>query len=161
MGPCFHCKKTGHLIADCPLLQATTSKNVHMKKKAMVDTWDGSETDSEEVIDAAYVCFMTNKEETSMVNLETSLENNDLTMNKLTQFFEELQNRYEMSFAQNKKLKKENDFLKNKLEIVVKEKNDLSISFEKMKKNFDKHKLVCKGKNPNITYNKNEFLDIQ
>ena len=51
-------------------------------------------------------------------------------------------------------------FLKNKLEIIFKEKNDLSIAFEKTKKEFDKYKLVCKGKSPN-TFNKNEFLDIQ
>ena len=57
MGPYFHCKKTGHLITDWPSLQATTSKNVYKKKKAMVATWDDSETDSEEEIDAAYVCF--------------------------------------------------------------------------------------------------------
>ena len=82
-------------------------------------------------------------------------------MDELAQFFEELKNTYEISFAQNKKLKKENDFLKNKLEIVVKEKNDLSISFEKTKKDFDKYKLVCKNKTPNIAFNKNEFLDIQ
>ena len=43
---------------------------------------------------------------------------------------------YEISHAQNKNLKKENDFLKNKLEIIFKEKNDLSISFEKTKKRF-------------------------
>ena len=65
-----------------------------------------------------------------------------------------------MSLAQNKKLKKKNDFLKNKVEIAFKEKNDLSISFEKMKKDFDKHKLVCKAKSPNIVFNKNEFLYI-
>ena len=58
-------------------------------------------------------------------------------------------------------MRKENDFLKNKLEIIFKEKNDLSISFEKTKKDFDKYKLVCKGKSPNIAFNKNEFLDIQ
>ena len=51
-GPYFHCKKTGHLIADCSSLQATTSKNVYKKKKAMVATWDYSKTDSEEKIDA-------------------------------------------------------------------------------------------------------------
>ena len=45
--PYFHCKRTGHLIADCPSLQAITSKNVHKKKKAMVATWDDSETKSE------------------------------------------------------------------------------------------------------------------
>jgi len=52
MGPYFHCKKTDHLIVDCPSLQATTSKNVHKKKKVMVATWDDSETESEEEIDA-------------------------------------------------------------------------------------------------------------
>ena len=73
MGPYFHCKKTGHFIANCPSLQATTSK----KKKAMVATRDDLETDSEEEIDAAHICFMANREEVSMVNLETSLEDND------------------------------------------------------------------------------------
>ena len=58
-------------------------------------------------------------------------------------------------------MKKKNELLKNKLEIVFKEKNDLSISFEKMKKGVDKYKLVSKGKSPNITLNRNEFLDIQ
>jgi len=58
-------------------------------------------------------------------------------------------------------LKKENDFLKNKLQIIFNEKNDYSISFEKMKKDFEKYKLIFKGKSPNITYNKNEFSDIQ
>ena len=82
MSPYFHCKKTGHLIADCPSLQATTSRTVHKKKKAMVATWDDSETDSEEKIDVAHVCFMANGEEASKVNLETSLEDNDLTMDE-------------------------------------------------------------------------------
>ena len=112
-GPCFYCKKTGHLIVDCPSLQATTSKNAHRKKKATLTTWDDSETDSEEEIDVAHVCFMANGEKISMVNLETYLEDNGLTMDELAQFFEELQNRYEISLVQNKNLKKKNDFLKN------------------------------------------------
>ena len=65
-----------------------TSKNVHKKKKVMVATWDDSEMNSEEEIDAAHICFMANGEETFIVNLETSLEDNDLTMNELAQFFE-------------------------------------------------------------------------
>ena len=44
MGPCYHCKKMCHLIANCPSLQATPSKKVHKKKKVMVATWDDSET---------------------------------------------------------------------------------------------------------------------
>ena len=102
--------------------------------KAMVATWDDSKTNSEEEIDATHVCFMANGGETFMVNLETSLEDDDLTMDELAQVFEELQNKYEISLAQNKKLKKKNDLLKNKLELIFKEKNDLSISFEKTKK---------------------------
>ena len=58
MGPCLHYKKKSHLIADCPSLQATISKNVHKKKKAMVATWDDSKMDSEEEIDVAHVCFL-------------------------------------------------------------------------------------------------------
>ena len=50
----FHCKKTGHLIVNCPSLQTTISKNVHRKNKSMVATWDDSETDSEEEIDTAH-----------------------------------------------------------------------------------------------------------
>jgi len=37
----------------------------------------------------------------------------------------------------------------------------LPIYFEKTQKDFDNYKLVCKGKSPNIAFNKNEFLDIQ
>jgi len=44
---------------------------------------------------------------------------------------------------------------------LLKRKNDLFISFEKAKKAFDKYKLVCTGKSPNIAFNKNEFLNIQ
>ena len=40
-----------------------------------------------EEIDVAHVCLMANGDETSMVNLENSLEDNDLTMDELAQFF--------------------------------------------------------------------------
>jgi len=57
-------------------------------------------------------------------------------------------------------LKKKNDLLKNKFEIVLHEKNDLSKSFENMKMDFEKYKTTYKGKGPSITCNKNEFLNI-
>ena len=72
----------------------------------MLATQDDSKTDSKEEIDVAHVCFMASGEEVSMVNFETSLEDNDLTIDELAQFFEKLQNRYEISLAQNKKLKR-------------------------------------------------------
>ena len=43
--------------------------------------------DSEEEIDAAHICFMANGKETSMINPETFLEDDDLTMNELAHFF--------------------------------------------------------------------------
>ena len=64
IGSFYHCKKTGHLINDCPSLQATTSRKIQKKKKAMVATWDDLETESEEEIDITHVCFMVNGEET-------------------------------------------------------------------------------------------------
>ena len=67
MGPFFHCKRMGHLIADCPSLQATTSKNVQKKKNAMVATWDDSESESKEKIDAAHMCFMAHGDDASKV----------------------------------------------------------------------------------------------
>jgi len=82
MSHCYHCKKMEHLIADYPSLQATTSRKIQ-KKKAMVATWDDSETESEEEIDTAHVCFMANREEISKLTLDTSLDDDELTMNEL------------------------------------------------------------------------------
>ena len=56
---------------------------MHKKKKTMVTTWDDLETDSEEEIDAAHVCFMANGEKASMVNLKNFLEDNDLIIDEL------------------------------------------------------------------------------
>ena len=82
MGLYFYCKKMGHLIVDCPSLQAIIFKNMHKKKKVMVATRDDSEIESKEEIDVAHFCFMANREETSKVNLETSLKDDDLTMDE-------------------------------------------------------------------------------
>ena len=64
------------------------------------------------------MCFMAHGDDASKVCLENSLDDEDLTMDELAHFFEELQSRYEISLAQNKKLKKENDSLKGKFELV-------------------------------------------
>ena len=80
----------------------------------MVATWDDSETESEEEIDTAHMCFMAHGNEASKVNVENSLEDGDLTMDELAQFFEELQNRYEIFLAQ-KKVKKGKLFIKEQI----------------------------------------------
>ena len=91
MGLYYHCKKTGHLIADYPSLQATTSKKLHKKKKVMVATWDDSEIESdEEDIDTTNVCFMTNEEKSTKVTFKPSLDDDELTIYELAHFFEEL-----------------------------------------------------------------------
>ena len=124
-------------------------------------TWDDSESESEEEIDTANMCFMAHGEGASKVYLENSIDDDELTMDELAQFFEELQHRYEISQSQNKKLKKENDSLKNKFEHILKEKNELENSFEKMKKDFENYKISTKGKSPISSCNKNEFIEIQ
>ena len=63
----------------------------------MVATWDDSETESNEEIDTAHVCFMTNEEETSKITLDTSLDDDEFTMDELAQFFKKLQSRYDIS----------------------------------------------------------------
>ena len=65
-----------------PLSTATTSKNGPKKKKAMVATWDDTESESEEEIDAAHMCFMAQGEDATKVYLENSLDD-DLTMDEL------------------------------------------------------------------------------
>ena len=45
----------------------------------MVATWDDLETESEEEIDTAHMCFMVHGDEAYKVNLENSLEDEDLT----------------------------------------------------------------------------------
>ena len=90
--------------------------------KALKATWENSESDFDEKIDSANVCFMAHRDDPTKVSLENSLDDDELTMDKLAIFFEELQKHYELSKEQNKKLKKKNELLRNKLDVVFKEK---------------------------------------
>ena len=78
----------------------------------MVATWDDSETESDEEVDTANICFIVNGDDPSKVSLETSLNDDDLTIDEGDRFFKELQERYELSKIKNKKLRKENYFFK-------------------------------------------------
>ena len=53
----------------------------------MVAIWNDSETEFEEEIDTARMYFMALDGEASKVILENSLEDDDLTINELAQFF--------------------------------------------------------------------------
>jgi len=94
------------------------------------------------------MCFIANYDNLTKVNPEHYLDDDELTMDELANVFEGLQKIYEISKVQNKKLRKENDFLQNVLDIALKGKENLSTCFEKVKKDFESHEIVCQGKNP-------------
>ena len=60
---CYHCKKSEHLIADCPTMKikASTSKKLY-NKSALKVALDDQENKSEEEVDTANVCFMTQRD---------------------------------------------------------------------------------------------------
>ena len=64
--------------------QSHSSRRVP-KKKTMKATWNDSESDSKEEVNAANVCFMAHGDDPTKVYLETSLDNDELAT-----FFEEL-----------------------------------------------------------------------
>ena len=70
----------------------STSKKPY-KKKALKATWD-LESESEEEVDIANMCFMTN-DNTPKVFSEPSLEDCDLTMDELGEAFKALFNNYD------------------------------------------------------------------
>ena len=83
-------------------------------------TWDVSESKFEEDMDVGNMCFMAIDDNLTKVNPKPHLDDDKLTMDELANFFEELQETYELSKVQNKKLRKENEFLQNKLDIILK-----------------------------------------
>ena len=81
---CFNCQRPGHIVAECPdKVKPSTSKKPH-KKKALKATWD-SESESEEDVDTANMCFMAN-EGTSKVTPSTSFDN-ELSMDEIGEAF--------------------------------------------------------------------------
>ena len=96
----LQCKKTGHLSMDYSSLQATSSRR-SQKKKALKATWDDSESDSDEEIYSANVCFMAHRDDPTKVSLETTLDDDELSMNELATFFLKNYN-IEISFQKNK-----------------------------------------------------------
>ena len=84
-------QKLGHLIVDYPKMKnkASTSKKT-FKKKAMKATWDDSESDSEENVDSANVCFMAQGETSSKVISEPTLDDSKLTLDELGFSFQKL-----------------------------------------------------------------------
>ena len=79
------CQKPGHIISNCP----DTNHYIReaLQKKALKATWD-LESESEEEVDMANVCFMANVN-TPKVTYESFLDDYDLFMDELGETFEE------------------------------------------------------------------------
>ena len=99
--------------------QTITSKNPY-KKKVFKSTWD-LESDSEEEVDTANVCFMAN-ENTPKVTFESCLDDCELTMDELGEAFEELSHNYDFLKKKYLKMKKKNELIQNQLVGIFKEK---------------------------------------
>jgi len=91
---CFNCRKPRHIVAECPKNKSKpyTLKKPY-KKKALKATWD-LESESEEEVDMANVCFMAN-DNTPKVTSEPSIDDCELTMNELGEDFEEPSHNYD------------------------------------------------------------------
>ena len=77
------------------------SLSSHFKKNAKEESddcsWDDdSESDSREHVDVANVCFMAHGDDTIKEPFKPTLDDSDLTMVILANFFEELQERYDL-----------------------------------------------------------------
>ena len=116
----------------------------------MKATWD-SESESEEEIDTANMCFMAN-ESTSKINPSTSL-NDELFMDELGEAFVELSHNYDFLKKKYLKMKKENESLNLQVFTLSKEKDELLSTLVSTQKDFDKYKISCKGKSPLIDSN--------
>jgi len=126
---CYNCRKPEYVIAECLENKAkpTTFKKLY-KKKALKARWD-LESEFEEELDTAHVCFMVN-ENTSKVTSESHLDECELSMDELGEAFEELSNNYD--FLKMKYLKEKNELLQNQIVTLSKEKEVLSFTLQNM-----------------------------
>ena len=125
-------------MAECPdKVKPSTSKKPY-KKKAMKATWD-SESESEEEIDTANMCFMAN-ESTSKVTSST-LFDDELSMDELGETFVELSHNYDFLKKKYLKMKKENESLNYQVLTLSKEKDDLLSTLVTTQNDFDKYKI--------------------
>ena len=104
-----------------------------------------SESESDEKIDIAHMCFMTN-ESTSKVTPELSIEDCELSIDELGEAFEELSQNYDFLKKEIFKMKKKNESLNHKIFILTKEKGELFSTLASTQKDFDNYKISCKGK---------------
>jgi hypothetical protein len=154
-GPCYKCNKYGHLMADCPIMVATSSSSKKPnKKKAFQVTWDDSESESEEEQDKANMCFMAGNE----VN---SNPEDELTFDDLAYAFEELEGHYKTLKSRHAKLKKEHDKLVLEHDILLKEKDRIFIAHNKIQEDLNSHMSSCSSKSVKVPINRKEIDEMK
>ncbi|GAV58215.1 zf-CCHC domain-containing protein/UBN2 domain-containing protein [Cephalotus follicularis] len=135
---CFECKKPGHFKNECPNLKKKEKfiKGHSKKKKAMVATWDDSDSSSsEEVVNFA---LMAMEEDTSGDESENEVK---FTFKELQNAYENLFKEYECVCLKNKSLKKMSFLyilnVSSKLSNDFMEENEkLKIEIDALKKSF-------------------------
>ena len=73
------------------------------------------------------------------VQSELTLDDAEITFEEMAMAFQEVVKKYDSLRVEHLKLKKKNSTLTSKLDIILTEKEDLTISHNKIKKNFDSH----------------------
>ena len=102
------------------------------------------------------MCFMAN-ESTSKVTPSTSFDE-ELSMNELGEAFIELSHNYDSLKKKYLNMKKENESLNLQVFTISKEKDELLSTLVFTQKDFDKYKISCKGKSPQIDSNEITML---
>ena len=142
-------------MTDCPDFKKKISSSLKQKKsfvkKVFKATWD-SESESEDEVDTANVCFMAN---TPKVTTEPYDDDSEISKELLLQAFIELSESFDSKKEDCLKLKKENEMLKNQIAISSKEKDELSSTLISTQRDFDAYRVTCKAKYLKI--DENEF----
>ena len=136
---CNNCRKPEHIMADCPEFKKKMTSSFKPKrpdeKKAYKATWD-SKSESEDEVDTANMCFMTN---TPKVTPQPLDDEDELSKEVLVHAFVELLETYDNKKIECSKLKKE-----------VAQRDEISSNLVCTQKEFNAYKVACKAKFPKI-----------
>ena len=136
-------------MADCPEFKKKMTSSFKPKKpvekKAYKATW--AESESEDEVDTANMCFMAN---TPKVTPQPLDEDDELSKEVIVHAFVELSETYDNKKIECSKLEKEVAFLKNQLAIISREKDEISSNLISTQNEFSAYKVACKAKFPKI-----------
>ena len=131
-------------MADCPDFKKNVTSSFKQKrpveKKAYKATWD-SESESEDEVDTANMCFMAN---TPKVTTQPLDEENEISREMLFHAFVELSESFDDKKVECSKLKKEIELLKTNLQLFQKKRKKFLLILFQLKENLMLIKLLVK-----------------